>query len=460
MPFFKSNTFRSNAQKYFYRLVESYLNLYILPKNKVVEVDPFPLFLVEPSFQSKYIFRNARDKTLETPLEEGGRVGGDHVLSQDEVCMFDPDYIVVGGVIHIERNIQGLLSDVIRMCRPDTRVIITYYSALWRPFFYIGSLLGLRNKHEELNWLAHEDIQNLLELESFQLIRLDSKILVPIYIPILSNFFNRYLAPLPFFRNFCLLNIVVARPILGDLNKALPSVSIVVPARNESGNIDQIIDRIPMMGPADEIIFVEGNSTDDTWEKIVAAKAKYDLNRRIVIAKQDGKGKGDAVRKGFSLAKNEILMILDADMTVSPDDLPKFYMAIRGGKGEFINGTRLVYPMEKGAMKFFNLVGNKFFAMAFSYVIGQKFKDTLCGTKVLTRDNYLKLAANRSYFGNFDPFGDFDLIFGSARLCLKIVEVPICYQERTYGETNISRWRHGMVLLWMLFFSAKKFKFL
>jgi glycosyltransferase involved in cell wall biosynthesis len=277
---------------------------------------------------------------------------------------------------------------------------------------------------------------------------------------LLSNFINRYVAPLPLFRNFCLLNIAVARLMVDSGEPSAPSVSIVVPARNESGNIEAIINRIPVMGPDDEIVFVEGNSTDDTWQVIQAAQRRYGDSRRILIAQQEGKGKGDAVRKGFGLATKEILMILDADMTVPPEDLPKFYNAIKGRKGEFINGTRLVYPMEKEAMRFFNLLGNKFFAMAFSYVLGQRYKDTLCGTKVISRANYQKLAANRSYFGEFDPFGDFDLIFGAARMGLKIVEVPISYRQRVYGETNISRWRHGTILLAMLVFAARKIKFL
>jgi glycosyltransferase involved in cell wall biosynthesis len=182
--------------------------------------------------------------------------------------------------------------------------------------------------------------------------------------------------------------------------------------------------------------------------------------RHILAAKQDGKGKGDAVRKGYGMATKDVLMILDADLTVPPEDLPKFYEPICSGKAEFVNGSRLVYPMEKQAMRFLNMLGNRFFAAAFSFVLGQRFKDTLCGTKVLTRENYLRLAANRSFFGDFDPFGDFDLIFGAARMGLRVVEVPITYKERTYGTTNISRWRHGAMLLAMLVFASRKMKFI
>ena len=238
-----------------------------------------------------------------------------------------------------------------------------------------------------------------------------------------------------------------------------PSVSVVIPARNEAGNIEQAVIRTPLMGPSDELIFVEGGSSDDTWETILKIQRLYGGTRKIIAVKQDGKGKGDAVRKGFAQASNEVLMILDADLTMPPEDLPKFYEAYVSGKGELINGSRLVYPMDKKAMRFINLLGNKFFASAFSFVLGQRLKDTLCGTKVLSNANYKRLARNRSYFGDFDPFGDFDLLFGAARTGLRIVEVPICYRERTYGTTNISRWRHGAILLAMLVFAARRLKF-
>ncbi|WMW66266.1 glycosyltransferase family 2 protein [Nitratidesulfovibrio liaohensis] len=443
---------------YFYALLRKYLSLFILPHNSVVEIDPASSLLVGAMPQGKVAFRNTQ-KVIPLTITDFQEAS---VLPVESVYAAGPDYLVVSGLIHYERDIQGLLGSLRKMCRKETRLVLTYYSSLWRPLASLASRIGMRRKLPESNWLAHEDVKNLLELENFELVRLDHKVLIPFYIPLISNLFNRYIAPLPLFKNFCLLNIAIARPLIGGLHDEgrPPSVSIVVPARNEAGHIDDIVQRIPAMGPNDEIIFIEGNSTDDTWSAIQAAQARYGEERRIIVAQQDGKGKGDAVRKGFALATNEILMILDADMTVPPEDLPKFYHAIKDGKGEFINGTRLVYPMEKEAMRFCNLLGNKFFAMAFSFVLGQRFKDTLCGTKVISRANYLQLANNRSYFGDFDPFGDFDLIFGAARMGLKIVEVPICYRERVYGETNISRWRHGAILLAMLIFSARRIKFL
>src|SRR5262245_30925841 len=181
--------------------------------------------------------------------------------------------------------------------------------------------------------------------------------------------------------------------------------------------------------------------------------------RQCKLLRQTGVGKGDAVRLGFTQASGDILMILDADLTVPPEDLPRFYEVLRSGKGEFANGVRLIYPMEKQAMRFLNLVGNKFFSLVFSWLLGQSIKDTLCGTKVLWKVDYERIAAHRAYFGDFDPFGDFDLLFGAVKLNLKITDLPIRYRERTYGTTNIERWKHGSLLLKMVIFAARRIKF-
>jgi glycosyltransferase involved in cell wall biosynthesis len=274
---------------------------------------------------------------------------------------------------------------------------------------------------------------------------------------------NSFLAKLPFFRFFSLNIYTFAKqlPTVSEAEyKEKYSVSIIIPARNESGNIENAILHLPKLGNHTEIIFIEGNSTDDTWAKIKKIAAKYSNTHDIKIGQQTGKGKADAVRKGFGMATCDILMILDADLTVPPEDLPKFYDAIASGKGDFINGSRLVYPMNKGAMRFLNLLGNKFFSMAFTWLLEQKFKDTLCGTKVIFREDYYRLVKNQHYFGNFDPFGDYDLIFGAHKLNHKIVEIPIRYKERTYGSTNISRFKHGIILLRMCSFAARKIKFI
>lgn len=329
---------------------------------------------------------------------------------------------------------------------------------MWKPLVQLASTFKLREKTLEQNWISHEDMANFLLLEDFEPMLVNGRIICPFYVPFISGFLNRYCAPLPFFRLFCMVNILIARPLKKQDNKEL-SVSVIVPARNEAGNIESVIKRLPRMGPDDELIFVEGHSTDNTWAAIQEAQAKYGNAMSIKCAQQDGTGKGDAVRKGFALASKDILMILDADLTVPPEGLPFFYRAIKEDKGEFINGSRLVYPMKEKSMQFLNMIANKLFATAFSYVLSQRFKDTLCGTKAISREDYTRLAANRNYFGDFDPFGDFDLIFGAARMSLKIVEIPVQYRERVYGITNIRRWEHGAMLFRMLIYASRKIKF-
>jgi hypothetical protein len=438
-------------RKYLYRKLREYLDLYVRPGDRIAQISAKEI--AEPlKFQSHEVL------VLQSPSRDIGLPR----LDLEALAEFRPDYVLLNGNIHYEADIQDFLGTLRLTLLPSTRVIIVFYSTLWKPLLRLAGALGVRRETPEENWIANEDMRNFLLLANYDLVRLESKLLVPIFIPLISYLANRFLAPLPGFRLLNLLNIAVARPMgvsVPDRNK-LPSVSVVVPARNEAGNIEAAILRTPRMGPDDELIFIEGNSTDNTWETICELKAKYHATHNIQIDRQEGKGKGDAVRKGFALAKKEILMILDADLTVPPEELPRFYDALVAQKGEFINGSRLVYPMEKQAMRFFNLVGNKFFAVMFSFVLGQRFKDTLCGTKVLTRENYLKLAAHRKYFGEFDPFGDFDLIFGATRMALRIVEVPIHYRERTYGSTNIERWKHGLILLRMLRFAAARIKFL
>jgi glycosyltransferase involved in cell wall biosynthesis len=276
-----------------------------------------------------------------------------------------------------------------------------------------------------------------------------------VHIPLLSSLVNN-IASLPVINALCLSNYMVARPLQTPVSRAA-SVTIVIPCRNERGNIADAITRMPAFGSHQEIIFVEGNSKDDTVDEIKRVIALHpDKDIKLLI--QTGKGKGDAVRMGYAAATGDILMILDADLTVPPEDLPRFYSALVQNKAEFLNGSRLVYPMEDQAMRLLNLLANKFFAAAFSWLLGQRLKDTLCGTKVMWRKDYEKLAANRAYFGEFDPFGDFDLLFGASKLNLKLLEIPIRYRARTYGETQISRFRHGLLLLRMTVYAWRKLK--
>lgn len=384
------------------------------------------------------------------------------VMDAEQITLEETfDFVIISDTIGYFNDVQRVFEEVQKVCTPQTRIVISYTNFLWFPLLHFAERVGLKMPQNRQNWLDISDIANLLSLANFDVIRKTKKTIFPFYIPVLSWFLNKYIGNLPLLNQLGLITLLVARSTR-QTNKPLNelTVSVVIPARNEKGNIEALVQRTPQMGKQTELIFVEGNSTDGTWQEIQRIGELYKTTRTLKWVQQEGKGKGDAVRKGFGLATGDILMILDADMTVPPEDLPKFFQAIGSGKGEYINGTRLVYPMEKEAMRTLNLLGNKFFSLAFSWLLGQRLKDTLCGTKVMTRENYVKLAANRAYFGDFDPFGDFDLIFGSAKLNLKFIEVPIRYKARTYGETNISRFRHGWLLLKMVFFALNKIKFI
>lgn len=366
------------------------------------------------------------------------------------------DYVIISDLIGFLWDVQSTFKSLKKVCGKNTKIIISSYNYLWEPFLKFAEFLGLKLRQPDQNWFSMKDISGLLDLEGFETIKVDRKILIPKNIPLLNFVFNSFIANLPLFNHLCLSNILIARKHPDEIDDY--SVSIVVPARNEKGNIENAILRIPEFGRSQEIIFIEGNSKDGTYEEMLKMKEKY-REKNIIVEKQTGKGKGNAVREAFDKATGEVLMILDADLTTPPEDLPKFYDALKNKRGEFINGCRLVYPMEKQAMRFLNLLANKFFGLLFTFLLGQKVKDTLCGTKVLLKSDYEKIKNNRKYFGEFDPFGDFDLLFGAAKLNLKIIEVPVRYKDREYGTTQISRFSHGWLLIKMSMFAAKKIKF-
>ena len=367
------------------------------------------------------------------------------------------DYIVIADTIGMFEDIDGTLRLVHHLCAPSTRIIISYYSHLWEPILKLAELLRLRRRQPKINYIATADFLNLMDLADFEVISQEQRQLIPLRWFGLGPFVNRFIAPLPGIRKLCLRTYLVGRPVRQFPDRKF-SASILIPCRNEKGNIENAVLRMPKFGTAQEILFVEGNSSDGTFEECERVRDAYKDSWDIKVLKQDGKGKGDAVRKGFAAATGDVLMILDADLTMPPEALPKYHAVIETGKAEFVNGTRLIYPMENEAMRPLNLIANRCFAYLFSYLVNTRLTDTLCGTKVLLRKDYEVLARERGYFGNFDPFGDFDLIFGAAKQNLKIIETPVHYKARTFGETQISRFRDGWLLLKMVWFAYRKLK--
>lgn len=365
------------------------------------------------------------------------------------------DYIVLSDLVPFVHDLLALFERVAAHAHPRTRIVIHSYSCLWRPVIRLAELLRLKPRKPIRNWVTPDDVSNLLELSGLEAVTTTARILMPKRLPLVSWFLNGVLASIWPFNRLCLTCWIVGRPRASTLGDR--AVSVICPCRNEEGHVAEIVRRLPSIGLATELIFVEGGSTDGTRAEI-GRQIELHPDRAISLTDQPGRGKGDAVRAGFAAARNDVLLILDGDLSVRPEDLPRFYRALVDGHAELVNGSRLVYDVEPGAMRFLNMVGNRAFSRLFKAITGQHVKDTLCGTKALLRSDYERIAASRSYFGDFDPFGDFDLLFGAARLGLRIVDLPVRYRPRTYGTTNIRRWRHGALLLRMTLFALWKFK--
>ncbi len=452
----RSRLIRNNS--YYYERLLKFLMFNIPEGKSIIEIgcgNGFLLKHLKPSravgvdFSSAMI-KHAREQNPDYEF---------HIMDAETLEISEKfDYVIISDTIGYLEDVQKVFENVQKLCHSKTRIIITYINFLWLPVLSLAELLGLKMKASRNNWMNIRDISNLLSIAGFEEIRSGKMTLLPVGIPVLSNFINDYPANLPLINSLCLMSFIISKPLTVRVEDK--SVSIVVPARNEKGNIEHIVRRIPLMGKVTEVVFVEGHSDDKTFEEIQRVCSSYSGPLKLKSFIQEGKGKADAVRKGYAESSGDILMILDADMTVPPEDLTKFYDCLINGRGEFLNGSRLIYPLEKDAMRTLNMIGNKFFSVMFSWILNQNIKDTLCGTKVFTRSDYEKIKSAKSYLGDFDPFGDFDLIFGAAKSNLKFREIPIRYKARVYGETNISRFKHGWLLLKMTFYAMNKFKFI
>jgi SAM-dependent methyltransferase len=386
----------------------------------------------------------------------------------EELCL--PQYAVrgeAGGFDSIVMvNVVGELADVLaalKSLRPlvhaDTRLVIVYYNHLWEPLVGPAARLGLKLNNPTQNWLSPGDLRGLLHLGGFETVKSGLRMPCPKYVPGVAELMNRVLGRLPLLNQLGFVRFVVARPTVPlPRPPAAYSATVVVPCKNEEGNVPAIPSRVPEMGAFTEIVFVDDRSGDATAARVREAIAAHP-QRRIRLVEGPGLGKGAAVRAGLAEASGDVLMILDADMTVMPEDLPAFFDAITSNKGELVMGTRLVYPLGAEAMRTANILGNKVFAWAFTFLLEQRITDTLCGTKVVMRRNYERILEARGLFGDVDRWGDYDWIFGAAKCNLRIVEIPVHYVERVTGETKMGkRLRNGLVMLRMCWLALRRVK--
>jgi hypothetical protein len=372
--------------------------------------------------------------------------------------VFDSDrkVLLLNGNFNHNYDIQDLMIEVRKKLNRFSRVVVVAYNPYFSWLYKLASHLGIRKDDSPSTFVTKNDLVNICLISGFKVVRMRPIAYCPFRLFGVGKILNRILSVTPLLRNLSLTNVISLRPVIPDARQRM--LSIVIPARNEKGNIENAILRLPSMPAKMEIIFVEGHSTDGTWEEILRVQNLYADRVPIKALRQMGKGKADAVHAGFREASGDLLTILDADLTMPPELLPRFLLAFYEGLGDFINGTRLVYPMEGEAMRFLNLLGNVFFAKALSYVLDSALADSLCGTKLITKVDYQRLLKWRDDFGDFDPFGDFELLFCAASLGLGIIDIPIRYRARSYGTTNISRFRHGFQLLRMTAIGMLKIK--
>lgn len=372
------------------------------------------------------------------------------------------DYIIISGIVGTVENIQVLLEKILRWTTTDTRIFVDFYNPLWYPLIKFGEKIGQKMPEKIKNWLSVDDIENFLYISGYQVIKRKYLMFFPKYIPLITYILNKFIGNLPVIRRFSLNSVVIARPMKPKEKKEELSCSVVITCRDEEGNIEGLVTRIPKMGSNTEIIFVEGHSKDNTVAKIQEMIAKYP-EKDIKMLKQKGIGQGDAFRYGYDEAKGDFVIWLEADLTTPPEEAIHFWDTFVNNTGEYVNGSRFIYKMKKSAMPLFNFLGNRFFGVLFTILLKQRFTDTLCGFKGISKKNYIRIRDQIDYFGDFDPFGDFELIFGSIKNNLKVAEIPVHYQPRQYGESKaygqsfFSFMKHAMLLLRMSFIAFRKF---
>lgn len=369
------------------------------------------------------------------------------------------DYVLlVNAAVSESADVLKVFQELKKVATPKTRVVIINWNYLWQPLVRLAEVFKIKMKQPPQNWLSLADIENLLNLAGYEVVKKYRTLLFPKYVPVLSFVLNKMLAHLPGLNRLCFVQTLIAKEIVANKSYQDLSCSVIIPCKNEKGNIQGAVERIPTMGKNTEILFVDDRSTDGTGDMVRQMIARYP-GKDIKLVQGPGICKALAVWEGFDAASGDVLMILDGDLTTIPEELPHFFNAMAEGKGEFINGSRLIYPMEKEAMRTFNILGNKFFSLVFTYLLDQRIKDTLCGTKVLFKEDYQRIKKLRGMWGINDQWGDYELLFGASKLNLKIIDLPVHYFERTYGETKMRRrFANGWLMLRMCLVALKKLK--
>ena len=292
------------------------------------------------------------------------------------------------------------------------------------------------------------DIESLAEIYNYRSIRWKAKKLTPIPIKFIPQSIKNALRKVPIIKQLAFEIEIIFYKYHENLND--PMISILIPARNEEGNKELLIEALNKFKKIPnkiEIIFVEGNSKDNTFQMLENLTKEFSKNFKISLLKQTSTGKKNAVVEGFNTSSGDTLAIIDCDFTVDIDDSIDAIMESTKNENILINCSRTTFPMEKDAMRWANYIGNRCFAIFLSILINKPISDSLCGTKVFSRKFFNLMKKNGSWESKSDPFGDFTIIFEAANNNIKILNYPVRYYARRSGAPNISRWLDGIKLL-------------
>jgi len=443
--------------KYYYESLKRLLRHLVEPGKRVLNIRCQTGFLLDALQPSYGVGVEISPEMVEIARAAHPQFKYYEAFPEDFVPSEKFDYILlcdVGDTADVQKTLLQLQA----ACERHTRLLIYSYNDLWEPLIRLAQWLHLKIPQTEQNWLSEHDLIGLLTLSGFEWLKTYRTALVPKYVPLLSAFLNRIVAKLPLLNRVCMIEVLVARPVPKPVNVSEVAVSVIVPCKDEHGNIESVVTRMPELARSTEVIFCDDRSTDGTVEEVRRMQSLYP-ERHIRVVNGPGICKSKNVWKGFEAATGDILVILDADLTVMPEELPYFIAALTRGGAEFVNGSRLVYPIPKAAMKSANVLGNKLFSAIFSYLLGQKIKDTLCGTKVLWRSDFERIRPMIDTWGITDRWGDYELLFGAAKLNLRILDQPIHYQERIYGVTKMTKvFKNGLIMLRMCMHGFRKLK--
>jgi len=335
-------------------------------------------------------------------------------------------------------NLVGFFDKLDSSLNEEAKVIVSYYSKIWKPFFFIFSLFGLIRNYKNSLFFSKDTLEIFLRTGNFEISKKIPNYFIPFNIPIINKFLSILINFLPFLDNLSVTKVFYLRK-KNYKKRQNKKISLIIPCKNEQGNILNIVtDAKKELIIPYEIIFVDDKSSDNTFQIIIDCKKKFsDVD--IQVTKGPGKGKSLAVNEGIKIATGYYSIIFDADMTVNMKDINVFYNAISNGNADIINGSRLVYKPYTGAMRYLNFLGNKFFSKLSSFITGELITDTLCGSKCFITKDFKIFNEFKDNNNINDIWGDFNILYSSNFYGLKCIDLPVRYYERVEGETKMKK---------------------